>query len=180
MLKFHTEKEEKNFTEYYQKLPPDLIKKEDNYKEHSEASGRSKRTRVYPIFQMVDALMLPAKEHIACQKECSHCCQKPVSITQQEANYIAFKEGLTVAEESFEFFPKQDTAGLCPFLKNNLCSIYDNRPYNCRRKVQFDSKDRCEQNLESAEIYWTGLEMTLMDISDFKVSDIRHAFKIKK
>lgn len=178
MFENTSEIEKSKFSEFYQKIPKDLLEKEDKYQEFAKKSGRSKKARIFPIYQMVDSLMLSADGLTVCKKGCSACCKGPVQISKMEAVHIAFKENLKIDENAFTFFPSQAISGPCPFLKDDVCSIYANRPYACRRTVQFESANKCaDPSIKSMEIYWTGLELTLMETSDYLVSDIRFAFK---
>lgn len=89
---------------------------------------------------------------IACGKGCSHCCNVWVSVTAPEALFIAKR--LIVAENSvtsnvreahlatkdFSHSERPNHPTPCPLLRNNLCSIYENRPLFCRLAASGDSE----------------------------------------
>lgn len=107
-----------------------------------EASApRSKLPKLYAMMEEVAAVRAP---HLACSAGCNACCRTiPVEISDLEARHIAHKTGRVMAS-----LPpgRHTTAGPsakhvntpCPFLVDNLCSIYEHRPYNCRSLAVVD------------------------------------------
>lgn len=71
-----------------------------------------------------------------CQKGCSHCCHMATAVSMYEAEIIGKHTGLNVYTpppmESREDLVDKYTGVVCPFLKDNVCSIYEVRPISCR------------------------------------------------
>ena len=80
------------------------------------------------------------KEKVLCKSSCSLCCGLQVSVTPQEAiniynkykdliDWEAVKERKDMTD--IEYF--RDNNNKCMFLKDNKCSIYQDRPMSCRK-----------------------------------------------
>lgn len=74
----------------------------------------------------------------SCKRGCSACCHINVDITNDEAEIL---RKLPHGRENLELHKKlghsprsnlSKEQSACPFLKDNECSIYDNRPFACR------------------------------------------------
>ena len=80
------------------------------------------------------------KEYIHCQKGCSLCCQKgDYPISEIEFNYLM--QGFNRLEGTKKALIQKNINKLkeadkdsytCPFLVENSCSVYQNRPFVCR------------------------------------------------
>lgn len=84
---------------------------------------------------------------LACKPGCSHCCHAPVKALAPEVFKIAREikkldpeSMLAITERLSDYLQQQSSSGMqwqtrppCPFLQNNLCSIYAIRPAVCRR-----------------------------------------------
>lgn len=74
-----------------------------------------------------------------CAQECgARCCRAPnwVALNDHEMRRLrALKPEIKVLniERGAWALDFGDNGGACPFLANNLCSIYDERPFDCRR-----------------------------------------------
>lgn len=71
-----------------------------------------------------------------CSKGCGHCCKMAVTITSGEAQRIGARIGVVPKNPPPEFDQarviEKYMGTVCPFLKNNVCSIYEHRPEACR------------------------------------------------
>ncbi len=79
-----------------------------------------------------------------CKPKCSHCCRISVQITELEAQYIS---GHTGRKIQISRQPRSSSVleNPCPFLdKNELCSIYEFRPFNCRAFHTLDNPNFCK------------------------------------
>lgn len=96
-----------------------------------------------------------ASKDITCRKGCSHCCYMFVQITRSEALFLAKlaknakidkqrleKQAACKDVDSFISLSKQDRQ--CVFLKNNKCSIYNNRPSACRTYYVVSDPKLCQ------------------------------------
>lgn len=86
-------------------------------------------------------LVKVAEPYVACSKGCSACCQMNVMIFQIEANFIEKETGIKQAQvRSSLLHPQDEFIGVsCPFLEDGSCSIYDVRPFACRKHLSFDT-----------------------------------------
>ena len=99
------------------------------------SSPRSKLPKLYALMEEVGDLRGP---YMACSAGCGSCCRTvAIEISDLEAQHIAAAIGRPAKTFSPGMQPKViGTTGKvdmpCPFLKNDSCSIYQHRPYNCR------------------------------------------------
>jgi hypothetical protein len=77
-------------------------------------------------------------EQIDCTR-CAHCCRTmQVIVDEEDVRQLAGRLGMTVSqfERKYvarnEFQEKHFASMPCPFLKDNLCSVYEDRPRSCR------------------------------------------------
>lgn len=80
------------------------------------------------------------KPYFSCNRGCCFCCKYDVLITKFEAMYISLKTGINLRNNSFSFYNNT----YCPFLKNNVCSIYNFRPLICRSYHVYGNPNDCE------------------------------------
>lgn len=94
-----------------------------------------KSQRLYALADEMKAMLEP---FIVCAQGCSHCCFMPTMIYFHEAKRIAKASGrlmssvparpMHISLERAEAFNGKP----CPFLLNDRCSIYEERPLICR------------------------------------------------
>jgi len=109
---------------------------------NSEASSpRSKLPKLYAMMELVGEVRAP---HLACSAGCTSCCRTiPVEISDLEAKHIASAIGrphavLPPGRHTIPTSSPQYVNTPCTFLVDNLCSIYEHRPYNCRSLAVVD------------------------------------------
>jgi len=104
----------------------------------TNASAMSKIRRIYAL---VDELGAAGKDFVACKNGCAACCHMNVMISAIEAKQIEATTGRTrVALSLSRTHDLAEFSGQpCPFLKDSSCSIYDIRPFACRKHVSFDT-----------------------------------------
>lgn len=109
------------------------------------------------IYKMVDGLIkwamdadpIFAKNNpISCRKGCSACCYERVEVTVDEAELLAQTPGIDWdavkirASKEHEHLSRADQK--CVFLKNNECSVYADRPVNCRKYFVTNDPKFCD------------------------------------
>jgi Fe-S-cluster containining protein len=115
-----------------------------------------------------------------CKKGCSYCCEIRVDVSNIELSLIKSK-----ARKAYNNATKDLVIGEpCPFLKNNSCSIYEVRPFLCRRHQVFTpTNELCVNNDELGQelLSFSEIERSYIHIlseSDFeKPKDIREYFQ---
>lgn len=92
--------------------------------------------------EKIDKLVIFLSQNVAggidCKK-CANCCKSlTVAVNYQDTATLAAAKNLQTAEFKTKYM-KRDFEGdmvfkqrPCPFLNNNLCSVYENRPTTCR------------------------------------------------
>ncbi len=76
------------------------------------------------------------KKYIFCKKGCAACCEKgDYPLSQIELEYLML--GYSKLDNSIKKILQKNFSiiqrgGVCPFLVNNECSVYDYRPIICR------------------------------------------------
>jgi Fe-S-cluster containining protein len=101
------------------------------------SAARSKLPKLYALMEVVGDLRGP---HVSCKAGCSACCRIiPVEISDLEARHLAAATGRKMRE-----LPPGRHTQLshvdrhCPFLKDDRCTVYEHRPYNCRSLAAVD------------------------------------------
>ncbi|MBE7704741.1 MAG: YkgJ family cysteine cluster protein [Cyanobacteria bacterium SIG29] len=80
------------------------------------------------------------QEYIFCKEGCAHCCkQGDFPLSELEYKYLMLgyeklnEETKSIIQENIKNTKKGNTDSyICPFLINNKCSVYNNRPIVCR------------------------------------------------
>ena len=116
------------------------------------------------FFNKVDRVLASAGGTVVCQAGCSYCCNYRVMVTAFEALSIASyvsklpKETADEIQQALQCYVAQ-TSGMtpqqhmqtniqCVFLKNDLCSIYEQRPFACRRHHEARDRGTCQRTYE--------------------------------
>lgn len=123
----------------------------------SAQTATNKASAVHWVRKAADLWMEGVAPISACKPGCSQCCHIPVTLNRFEAEVIAAQigvklaspklpklliptvEGLQADKAKFTDYIKGFNAVPCTFLKNNECSIYENRPVICRGHMSLDS-----------------------------------------
>ncbi len=122
-------------------IPHELSEREDNIQAKLANENASPRSKLRKIYNLMTDLGSAAEPYVACAKGCSSCCKMNVTISQIEANLISEKTGLNVNQlANSKNHDSEEFIGIpCIFLKDGSCSIYDVRPFVCRKHVWFDT-----------------------------------------
>jgi hypothetical protein len=168
-------------------IPTNLNAQEDAIQRKLSSENASARSKLRKIYSLMSDLMGAAEPYVACGKGCSSCCKMNVMITQVEANYIEMETGIKPIQlTSYRIHGKEEFISVpCPFLKDDSCSIYEARPFACRKHVSFGTTSYwCEPTraleMEFPMLGSTGAEGALMDVTGLNsgkvFADIRDFF----
>lgn len=120
-------------------LPKRLIELEGSLSTDIARENASARSKIRKIYRLMDQIAEVRAPHVACAGKCADCCRMNVSISRLEAKLIAETTGLKVATVENSIRHEQDrfVGVACPFLRDDLCTIYEHRPLVCRNHASF-------------------------------------------
>jgi Fe-S-cluster containining protein len=125
---------------------------------------------IIKFFDYVDELNIIYSKYCPCKKGCKMCCYIPIGISDLEVimikNYFDKNKRAYKQTKPKKEIPKNATSEMligeqyrgqkCPFLKDDICSIYPVRPFKCRgHLVLEDTVEKCGQY--GASLYSVGL-----------------------
>lgn len=153
--------------EFVKAIPPELSIREDTIQRKLASENASSRNKLQKIYSLMSELGKVAEPYVACGKGCSGCCQMNVTVSQLEANFIVKETGIKPARLTRSVRHSQDEfMGVpCPFLKEGSCSIYEARPYPCRKHISFDTSS-----------YWCDPTRSLVQFPMIEFSGAQGAF----
>lgn len=174
----------KNMTD---SLPESIKKREDEFFLKIEKSQLSHLKKLEKLYSFMDVLYKHVNKYTPCKEDCSYCCYYYVAISDIEIQFIEKNNKKVKRKKRFN----TDSRGVgtpCLFLKNGGCSIYESRPYVCRRHVMLtpDNSFCTEEkayNHKLQRLVWSELNKSYDFIravsgSD-KLHDIRDVFNKK-
>lgn len=91
------------------------------------------------IYTYADRIM-QEQDNFSCQKGCSSCCKIDVHVTELEARYIVKNTKFTMKTNKSPSFNHKTS---CPFLVDDCCSIYEYRPFMCRKHATINPSYFC-------------------------------------
>ena len=121
-------------------IAPDLNARDDRIAGELARENASAKAKLGKIYRLAAEFAEAAASFVPCSKGCAGCCKMNVSITSIEAQRLAEVSGRTMvdvrspvthSEAKFSSIP-------CPFLVDEVCSVYEVRPYACRAHFSFD------------------------------------------
>ena len=149
-------------------LPEKLIKQEDQFLEKIQRVKAGPLKKLEMLYSFIDELSKFISQFTPCKKGCSACCLYKISVSRIEVEYI---ENKTKFRRSLNIAPSRNFHGEpCFFLEKDSCSIYDARPFVCRKHHAF-----------TTNAYWcepTRCNKELFPMLNF--TNIDDAFKIIK
>jgi Fe-S-cluster containining protein len=84
------------------------------------------------LYGYMNELFAAISKHAPCRKGCADCCRMTILVSPLEAQYIESKTGIKRNQSTAAAVPEETP---CPFLENDVCSIYQYRPYVCRNHL---------------------------------------------
>jgi Fe-S-cluster containining protein len=130
---------------------PDKLARELVSIVNSNASIRSKRRTIILVSNRMTTAMAP---YVSCKSGCSHCCHMNTMVYEHEAIRLARVSGRTMTRLPYrplnQVFEDGDkfNGKPCPFLSDDKCSVYDDRPLVCRTHHSLGaSSEQCARNV---------------------------------
>lgn len=123
-----------------QKIPSELVLSINNnltILQNPAVNNYKKLEYVYNEAEKVNDFLRP---YFSCHPGCSFCCKYDVLISAFEANYISLKTQKRIKNEKLTIMNNS----LCPFLQNDICSIYKYRPLICRTYHVRGNPENCK------------------------------------
>jgi len=112
-------------------IPKGLINQEEKIEKRLGKAKASNIRKLEIIYELQDSLSKSISKYTPCKKGCSACCHYDVSVSALEIEYI---EKMTNHQRTPLIGSSENFLGKpCPFLIDNTCSIYEFRPFACRR-----------------------------------------------
>jgi uncharacterized protein len=162
-------------------IPKDIRKMEESLFQKITTSKHDRIKTLELLFSEMDAIYNFVHQFTLCKKGCSYCCKYGISISELEVDYIKKKVKL-------DKVLAKTVDSSCPFLKEGICSIYNERPFFCRRHLAFyDSPEWCELDI-SHNYRFPNIDCTEIDKcyayligphGQDSMQDIRQAFNIE-
>lgn len=167
-------------------IPQDLKNQDDTIRQHLANLKAAPKAKLRQIYRLVDKFAKFRDPFVACKRSCSDCCRINVTITSLEAKQLAEASGrpARVITSDIKHDVDQYAGHECPFLVNNLCSVYEHRPYACRQHAMFlPTAEACNPDIcyeiQAPFVHFLGMERASREIgseSDRVVADIRDFF----
>lgn len=128
---------------YVAAIDPKLSAREDALPTELRRVNASVSTKLHRVYAVVDELTAAARPFVACSNGCSACCHMNVMISETEAQMIAKETGRSPAPllHSRRHGLAEFSGEPCPFLRESVCSIYEQRPFACRQHLSFHTSD---------------------------------------
>lgn len=128
-------------TEFISAMPKDMDVRDDviaGQLRRDNSSAKSKLGKIYALMAEVSQAVQP---YIACGKGCSDCCKMNVSISIIEAERLSTvtRKPMAVVKHPVRHSEGEFSGVPCPFLVDDVCSVYEVRPYACRAHYSFDT-----------------------------------------
>lgn len=120
-----------NRTRLINAIPKRLLEREDRLLERIRKANAAPMKKLEMLYSFMEELSKVTSRFMPCKRGCSGCCHYNVSVSLVEIEYIERK---TKHRRESSMGVKQDFHGQpCVFLENGACSIYEARPFVCRR-----------------------------------------------
>lgn len=161
-------------------VPVKLRLQEDKFFEKFQKHKGNPLTKLKLIYSFTDEIYGYVYKVIICKKGCSYCCYIPVSISEIEIEHI--ENSTRLKRKKLPKFDIRQSVP-CPLLKDNMCSIYEYRPFLCRRFITLnDTPEFCYPDVihthESLLFSYSEINKAYSSlIYDKPVQDIREVFK---
>ncbi|HEU0153172.1 MAG TPA: YkgJ family cysteine cluster protein [Arenimonas sp.] len=127
-----------NFNRMAEEVPLAIQQLEAGLENHIRQEKGSALRKLRRLYKEMEPVMAALAPYLACRPGCSGCCHYPIGVMPIEADLIASRTGKRLltggpGARTGTLVRQEDTP--CPFLVDNQCSIYDDRPMACRKHV---------------------------------------------
>jgi len=171
-----------NFRKIASQLPRSLAIREEGIFKTLKLSVESPLGQLEQLYTLMDDLYSFFSQYTPCRKGCCYCCYIEVSVSSLEAEYIERKTGIKRVLNSGI---REIRGTPCPFLDNGTCSIYQYRPFVCRRhNALFDNPRWCNLDLydryKFTQVRFSEVEKSyqlILVTSGSSLMDIRQLFQ---
>lgn len=164
-------------------MPRSLVAREDRFVEQLRKAAVSPLRKLEMLYELMDKLGGVMQKYTPCRKGCSACCHYPVSVSEIEVQYI--EKHAKRRRNRYQVGHTDFWGRPCPFLSGGMCSIYNARPFVCRRHHALTPTAYWCQTERSKEqvfplIRFTGIEGAFESIrresGPLEFNDIRQVF----
>lgn len=132
-------------------IPDEYIYKLDKMIHDIKYKNERSVLKLKKIYLYMDHFSKYISTFAVCGKGCAHCCKIDIHLTKIEADFIRIEVPSKYYSEAVK--KTINHSSNCPFLdKNNECSIYSIRPFQCRVFYTLDDPKYCE-NGEPHNVY---------------------------
>lgn len=169
------DKIKRNIPPYFRTRIESLYKNSPNY-------NLDPLKRLEALYKEMDIIYSFVQQFSPCKKGCDHCCYYEIAISDIEVQYI--ERNVNITEIKGKIKSRHNKA--CPFLNEGVCTIYQYRPFFCRRHLSLTNSERwCKENICNKYnfplIEFPEIDQCYADIiSSSSVRDIRDAFLLTK
>lgn len=172
-----------NFDRLVGNIPSRLAEKEDRFAAQLKRAKTKPVKKLETLYSFMNQLYAHVSKYTPCKKGCSDCCYYSVTVSEVEISHI---EKNTNTKRNKAFLPKANFHGsACPFLRQGGCSIYEFRPFVCRRHVTLTSTNTwCSPDVSNDEEFHLlsfssvdeAFDQIRKESGSFEVFDIRQVF----
>lgn len=127
-------------------IPAELQNRENGLVEAFSRHKGNSLSKLQDLYEFMEEVYSIVSNVTPCKKGCNHCCHIQVSVSSLELEYMKKHDRKFLRK----FVPTiSGSSSPCPFLSKGSCSIYEIRPYFCRRHVSITATpywchpDRC-------------------------------------
>ncbi len=124
---------ESNAKKLSDSIPVELDRKEARIRNRLTKANMPVMKKLNRLYALMDELSKHVLTFTPCAKGCNHCCTYPVTVSDIEIKNIEIVAG--VKRKAIIVKQERKTLSPCPFLEKGTCSIYDVRPFVCRKHV---------------------------------------------